>query len=83
LAGKFAFVTGVCGSGQIAIAVAQALADHGASLAIAARNRANVEAQAAELRSRGARVLVVPADLASEREMNEAIETKTSRAVDE
>jgi NAD(P)-dependent dehydrogenase (short-subunit alcohol dehydrogenase family) len=83
LAGKFALVTGVSGSGQIGIAVAQALADHGASLAIEARNRANVKARAAELRSRGARVLVVPADLASEREMNEAIETKTSRAVDE
>jgi NAD(P)-dependent dehydrogenase (short-subunit alcohol dehydrogenase family) len=37
LAGKFALVTGVSGSGQIGTAVAQALADHGASLAIAAR----------------------------------------------
>jgi NAD(P)-dependent dehydrogenase (short-subunit alcohol dehydrogenase family) len=74
LAGKFALVTGVSGSGQIGIAVAQALADHGASLAIEARNRANVKARAAELRSRGARVLVVPADLTSEREENEAIE---------
>ena len=74
LAGKFARVTGVSGSGQIGIAVAQALADHGASLAIAARNRASVEARAAELRSHGARVLAVPADLARERDVNEAIE---------
>jgi NAD(P)-dependent dehydrogenase (short-subunit alcohol dehydrogenase family) len=74
LAGKFALVTGVSGSGQIGIAVAQALADHGASLAIAARNRANVEARAAELRSRGARVLTFPADLTRERDVNEAVE---------
>lgn len=74
LEGKFALVTGVSGSGQVGPAVAQALAGHGASLAIAARTRANVEARAAELRSRGARVLAVPADLTVERDVNEAID---------
>lgn len=74
LEGKFALVTGVSGSGQIGIAACQALADLGASLAISARNRANVEARAAELRSRGARVLALAADLANEQEVNEAID---------
>jgi len=74
LEGKFALVTGVSGSGQIGVAACQALADLGASLAISARNRANVEARAAELRSRGARVLALAADLANEQEVNEAID---------
>jgi NAD(P)-dependent dehydrogenase (short-subunit alcohol dehydrogenase family) len=74
LEGKFALVTGVSGSGQIGVAACQALADLGASLAISARNRANVEARAAELRSGGARVLALPADLANEQEVNEAID---------
>lgn len=52
LEGKFALVTGVSGTGQVGQAVAEALAGAGASLAIAARTRANVEARAAELRSR-------------------------------
>jgi NAD(P)-dependent dehydrogenase (short-subunit alcohol dehydrogenase family) len=74
LEGKFALVTGVSGSGQIGVAASQALADLGASLAISARNRTNVEARAAELRSRGARVLALGADLANEQEVNEAID---------
>ncbi|SFV38191.1 SDR family NAD(P)-dependent oxidoreductase [Hyphomicrobium facile] len=74
LDGKCALVTGVSGSGQVGVAVAQALADLGASLAISARNRANVEARAAELRSRDARVLALPADLTNEQQVNEAID---------
>lgn len=74
LDGKCALVTGVSGSGQVGLAVAQALADLGASLAISARNRANVDARAAELRSRGARVLALPADLTNEQQVNEAID---------
>lgn len=73
LEGKFALVTGVSGTGQVGQAVAEALADAGASLAIAARTRANVEARAAELRSRGARVLAVAADLTVEQDVNDAI----------
>jgi NAD(P)-dependent dehydrogenase (short-subunit alcohol dehydrogenase family) len=71
---KFALVTGVSRSGQIGVAACQALADLGASLAISARNRTNVEARAAELRSRGARVLALAADLTNEQEVNEAID---------
>jgi len=74
LDGKFALVTGVSKSGQIGIAACQALADLGASLAISARNRANVEARVAELRSGGARVLALAADLTNEQEVNEAID---------
>nr|WP_197077577.1 SDR family NAD(P)-dependent oxidoreductase [Hyphomicrobium sp. 99] len=74
LDGKFALVTGVSKSGQIGVPACQALADLGASLAISARNRANVEARAAELRSRGARVLALPADLTNEQQVNEAID---------
>jgi NAD(P)-dependent dehydrogenase (short-subunit alcohol dehydrogenase family) len=74
LEGKFALVTGVSGSGQIGFAVAQALADHGASLAVVARTRANVEARAAELRTGGARVLAVAANLAVEQDVNDAFD---------
>ncbi|MGO4683700.1 SDR family NAD(P)-dependent oxidoreductase [Hyphomicrobium sp. 2TAF46] len=74
LDGKFALVTGVSKSGQIGVFACQALADLGASLAISARNRANVEARAAELRSGGTRVLALAADLANEQEVNEAID---------
>ena len=66
LEGKFAFVTGVSQAGQIGQAVAQAMAEQGAGLVIAARTRANVDARADELRSRGARVLAVAADLTEE-----------------
>lgn len=74
LDGKFALVTGVSKSGQIGVFACQALADLGASLAISARNRANVEARGAELRSGGTRVLALAADLANEQEVNEAID---------
>lgn len=66
LDGKFALVTGVSKNGQIGFAACQALADLGASLAIAARNRTNVEARAAELGSGGTRVLALAADLTNE-----------------
>ena len=74
LDGKFALVTGVSKSGQVGVAVCQALSDLGASLAISARNRANVEARAAELRSGGTHVLALAADLTNEQEVNEAID---------
>ena len=56
LKGKVAVVTGVSGDGQIGQAVAKALAESGAALAICARTQSNVEARAAELRQAGARV---------------------------
>lgn len=74
LAGKFALVTGVSGAGQIGTAVAQALAEQGAGLGIVARSRANVEARADELRSRGARVLAMPADLTDDSQVRQAVD---------
>ena len=46
LEGKVAIVTGVSGDGQVGQAVAKALAENGAQLAICARTQANVEARA-------------------------------------
>ena len=56
LAGKVAIVTGVSGDRQVGQAVAKALAENGAQLAICARKQSNVEARAKELRDAGARV---------------------------
>jgi NAD(P)-dependent dehydrogenase (short-subunit alcohol dehydrogenase family) len=57
LAGKVAIVTGVSGDGQVGQAVAKALAENGAQLAICARKQSNVEARAKELRDAGAGTL--------------------------
>ena len=51
LAGKVAIVTSVSGDGQVGQAVAKALAENGAQLAICARKQSNVEARAAFLTS--------------------------------
>jgi NAD(P)-dependent dehydrogenase (short-subunit alcohol dehydrogenase family) len=59
LAGKVAIVTGVSGDGQVGQAVARALAENGAPLAICARKQSNVEARAKELRDAGARVFAM------------------------
>ena len=58
LAGKVAIVTGVSGDGQVGQAVARALADSGAQLAICARKQSNVE-RAKELRDAGVRVFAM------------------------
>ena len=60
LDGKAALVTG--GSHGIGLAVARALADAGARVAICARDADRLEAAARDLRARGAEVLAVPAD---------------------
>ena len=57
--GKVAIVTGVSGDGQVGQAVAKALAENGAQLAICARKQNNVEARAKELRDAGARVFAL------------------------
>jgi NAD(P)-dependent dehydrogenase (short-subunit alcohol dehydrogenase family) len=44
LAGKVAIVTGVSGDGQVGQAVARALAENGAQLAICAREQSNIDA---------------------------------------
>jgi short-subunit dehydrogenase len=59
LEGKVAVVTGVSGDGQVGQAVAKALADAGAALAICARAQSNVEVRAKELRDAGARVFAM------------------------
>lgn len=74
LENKVVLVTGVSGEGQVGLAVARAMAAEGASLGISARNRANVEARAEELRAEGARVLALPADLTHEGEVREIVE---------
>ena len=48
LAGKVAIVTGVSGDGQVGQAVARALAENGAQLAICAREQSNIDARAKE-----------------------------------
>ncbi|ODS02612.1 hypothetical protein AUC71_01550 [Methyloceanibacter marginalis] len=75
LEGKIAVVTGVSQRGQIGDAVAKALADRGAILAISARTQRNVEARAAELRQAGARVLVVAASLTEQAGAKQLVET--------
>ena len=66
LAGKVAIVTGVSGDGQVGQAVAKALAENGAQLAICARKQSNVEARAQELRDAGARVFAMVGSLTDE-----------------
>ena len=74
LEGKVAIVTGVSGGGQIGQAVAKALAESGAALAICARTQGNVEARAQELRQTGARVLAVPGSLTDEAQVKRLID---------
>jgi NAD(P)-dependent dehydrogenase (short-subunit alcohol dehydrogenase family) len=69
LDGKMAIVTGA-GTG-IGKGIARAFAREGADLTIASRNRENLETSAEELRSLGAQVLVVQADLTDERQILE------------
>lgn len=75
LQGKVAVVTGVSHDGQVGQAVARALAESGAALAICARTQANVEARAAELRQTGARVLALAASLTDERAVQQFIDS--------
>jgi NAD(P)-dependent dehydrogenase (short-subunit alcohol dehydrogenase family) len=71
---KVAVVTGVSHEGQVGQAVAKALAERGAALAICARTQANVEARAAELRQSGARVLAMAASLTDESGVQQLID---------
>ena len=74
LEGKVAIVTGVSGDGQVGQAVAKALAESGAALAICARSQDKVEARAEELRQTGARVLAVPGSLTDEAQVKRLID---------
>ena len=75
LEGKVAIVTGVSGDGQVGQAVAKALAESGAQLAICARKQSNVEARGKELREAGARVLTVAASLTDEAQVRRLIDS--------
>ena len=74
LKGKVAIVTGVSHDGQVGQAVAKALADRGAALAICARSQANVEARAAELRQAGTKVFAFAGSLTDEAQVAKLIE---------
>jgi NAD(P)-dependent dehydrogenase (short-subunit alcohol dehydrogenase family) len=74
LEGKVAIVTGVSGDGQVGQAVAKALAESGAHLAICARRQSNVEARAQELRQAGARVFAVSGSLTDEAQVQRLID---------
>lgn len=74
LEGKVAIVTGVSGDGQVGQAVAKALAENGAKLAICARSKDKVEARAKELREIGAKVLALAGSLADEAKVKELID---------
>jgi NAD(P)-dependent dehydrogenase (short-subunit alcohol dehydrogenase family) len=74
LEGKVAIVTGVSGDGQIGQAVAKALAENGAQLAICARSKDKVEARTKELREAGARVFVMAGSLTDESQVGQLID---------
>jgi NAD(P)-dependent dehydrogenase (short-subunit alcohol dehydrogenase family) len=78
LAGKVAIVTGVSGDGQVGQAVAKALAESGAQLAICARKQSNVEARAKELRDAGARVFAMVGSLTDEGQVQRLIDGTVS-----
>jgi NAD(P)-dependent dehydrogenase (short-subunit alcohol dehydrogenase family) len=74
LEGKVAIVTGVSGDGQVGQAVAKALAQNGAQLAICARSKDKVESRAKELREAGARVFVIAGSLTDESQVGQLID---------
>ena len=74
LEGKVAVVTGVSGDGQVGQAVAKALADAGAALAICARTQSNVDVRAKELRDAGARVFAMAGSLTDEDQVRRLID---------
>ena len=63
-------ITGVSHAGQVGFALASAFAREGAILAISSRTVDRVNARAEELRSDGAQVIAVPADLTTEEGAN-------------
>lgn len=79
LVGKVAIVTGVSRPGQIGQAVAQAFAAEGASLALVARTRENVEARAKEVQGAGGIALPIAADLTDEAQVQAMVDQVVTR----
>jgi NAD(P)-dependent dehydrogenase (short-subunit alcohol dehydrogenase family) len=75
LEGKVAIVTGVSGDGQVGQAVAKALAENGAKLAICSRTKDKVESRAKELREIGASVLAITGSLTDEAQVKQLVDT--------
>src|SRR5438552_1241284 len=63
---QVAIITGVSHAGQVGFALASAFAREGALLAIGSHTAERVNARAEELRTEGAQVVAVPADLTTE-----------------
>lgn len=74
LEGKVALITGVSADGQVGQAVARAVAEQGAALAIVARSADKVTARAEELKATGARALPLTANLSDEAEVRRLVE---------
>lgn len=77
LEGKTAVVTGA--SSGVGRAIARALAEEGARVALIARNREGLDAAASEVRERGSSALVLPLDVADAA----AVEAAAERVVSE
>src|SRR4029078_12857522 len=78
LEGKVAIITGVSGEGQVGQAVAKALAENGAQLAICARKQSNVEARSQELLDAGASVCAMVGSLTDEGQVQRLIDGTVS-----
>lgn len=73
LSGRIALVTGA--SRGIGVGIARCLAEDGATVAVAARNRAGLEATCKAIEALGGRALAVPADVAVESQVREMVRT--------
>jgi NAD(P)-dependent dehydrogenase (short-subunit alcohol dehydrogenase family) len=71
---QVAIITGVSQAGQVGFALASAIAREGSLLAISSRTAQRLNARSEELRSEGAQVVAVPADLTSEEGTNALVQ---------